>query len=172
LWSGLHYLAGPARGAAAGPLSRRLHALLVPLLVLVCLTIPAGALVAGLHAGLVYNTFPLMGDSLLPADAFDLHPLWRNAFENLTLVQFDHRLLATVTWAAAVAAWLTGRRLAPTPRARLALSLVPLAATLQASLGIATLLLVVPVHLAATHQAGAFLRFTAVLWALFESRRG
>src|SRR5579871_2871448 len=90
LWFALVYLnegiSSDAKGNAE-PVRRRL---LVPL-VLVCITIPAGALVAGLHAGLIYNTFPAMGGTVLPSDAWALTPLWRNFIDNPTLVQFDHR---------------------------------------------------------------------------------
>jgi heme a synthase len=174
LWSGFHYLSGrasPTAGVTQGEAGRSLHRRLMMLLALVCLTIPAGALVAGLHAGLIYNSFPLMGGALVPPEAFDLAPWWRNVFDNLALVQFDHRLLAIATWATAVAVWFWSRGQSLPARLRTAVALVPLAATLQAGLGIATLLLVVPVPLAVIHQAGAVLLFTAVLWALFVSRR-
>jgi cytochrome c oxidase assembly protein subunit 15 len=131
---------------------------------------PAGALVAGLHAGLIYNDFPLMNGRWLPAEAFDLSPLWRNALDNVALVQFDHRLLAIATWAAAVGLWLWSRGLPLPSRMRPVMALLPAAATLQAALGIATLALVVPVPLAAAHQAGAFLLLAAVLWALHRAR--
>ncbi len=55
------------------------------------LTIVAGGFVAGLHAGLIYNSFPLMGDGLVPPDYAGLHPFLRNLTENLAAVQFDHR---------------------------------------------------------------------------------
>jgi cytochrome c oxidase assembly protein subunit 15 len=165
LWSGLEFLRAGG-DLAPLPSTRPLRRGLFALLGLVCLTIPAGALVAGLHAGLIYNDFPLMNGRWLPAEAFDLSPGWRNPLENVALVQFDHRLLAFVTWASAAGLWLWSRRLPLSPRARLAVGLVPAAATAQAGLGIATLLLVVPVTLAAAHQAGAFLLFSALLWAL------
>lgn len=170
LWSGWGYACphapNPSPDFGGGGVRRRLCLLLV----LVCLTIPAGALVAGLHAGLIYNSFPLMDGRPIPSEAFDLSPPWRNVVDNMALVQFDHRLLALTTWTASVALWLSARRRSPSPRLRVALSLIPVAASLQAGLGIATLLLAVPLPLAAAHQAGAFLLFTAVLWALFAAR--
>ena len=64
---------------------------------LVFLTILSGAFVAGNDAGLAYNTFPLMADAIVPPDIFLIEPLWRNFFENVPLVQLDHRLLAMLT---------------------------------------------------------------------------
>lgn len=55
-----------------------------------------GAFVAGLDAGLVYNSFPKMGESWIPEDLFTFSPLLRNVFENPTMVQFDHRVLVSL----------------------------------------------------------------------------
>ena len=130
---------------------------------LVALTIVAGGFVAGLHAGLIYNTFPLMDGSFVPAGYAELQPWIRNWFENVSAVQFDHRVLAMTTIAAAVLLWIAGRR-APLPRsARLALHALLAAAALQFALGLSTLLLVVPIPLAAAHQAGAVLLLTAAI---------
>lgn len=146
---------------------RRRHAWL---LALASVTIVSGAFVAGLDAGLIYNTFPLMGDGLVPPDLLAEQPVWRNFFDNMTTVQFTHRVLAVSLFLLIVVVWLGARRLALPPRARLAASLVPAAAALQVTLGISTLLLVVPVSLAAAHQAGALVLFTALVWALHELR--
>ncbi len=73
---------------------RRLAALLC---VLVALTIVAGGFVAGTHAGFDYNSFPLMSGDLVPHGYARLSPLVRNLTENIAAVQFDHRLLATLT---------------------------------------------------------------------------
>ncbi len=131
----------------------------------------AGALVAGLHAGLIDNSFPLMNGAWFPGEAFDMSPRWINFFENHALVQFDHRLLAAASWAGAMMLWGWSRGLDLGPALRRRLVLVPLAATLQAGLGIATLLAAVPVDMAAMHQACAFLLFSALLWALHGARR-
>ena len=96
LWTGLGVLhPGPARavrgkGAAFGRLAAACCCM-------VGLTIVAGGFVAGLHAGLIYNSFPWMGDGLVPPDYAALHPFSRNLTENLAAVQFDHRVLATAT---------------------------------------------------------------------------
>ncbi len=133
------------------------------LLLLVCLTIVAGGFVAGLKAGLTYNTFPLMDGRFVPAGYDELAPFARNWFENVAAVQFDHRLLAETTVVAVIALWIIGQRAALPRRPRLALHLLLAAALLQVSLGIWTLLLVVPVPLGAAHQAGAVLLLTAAL---------
>lgn len=129
---------------------------------LVFATILSGGFVAGLDAGLAYNTFPLMDGELVPSGYAHLAPFWLNWFENATAVQFNHRLLAMTTLAAAAATWLAWRSTTlGTPRRLLDLLLA--AASLQAALGIATLLLAVPVALGALHQAGAVLLLTAAV---------
>jgi cytochrome c oxidase assembly protein subunit 15 len=132
---------------------------------LIALTITAGGFVAGLNAGLTYNTFPLMDGSFVPAGYAQLTPFVRNWFENVAAVQFDHRLLAMTTASAVLLLWLVGWRAALPRAARLALHALMLAVTLQFLLGVSTLLMVVPIPLAATHQAGAVLLLTAaVIW--------
>jgi heme a synthase len=132
-------------------------------IVLVALAIVAGGFVAGLHAGLTYNTFPLMDGSFVPAGYAQLQPFVLNWFENVAAVQFDHRLLAETTAAAVLLLWLAGHRAALPRQARLALFALFAAAALQFALGVATLLLVVPLPLAAVHQAGAVLLLTVAL---------
>ncbi len=127
------------------------------------LTIAAGGVVAGLHAGLTYNTFPLMDGSLVPAGYAQLKPFALNWFENIAAVQFNHRLLAMTTAASIVLLWLAGTQAALPRPASLALHALFAAALLQFALGVATLLLVVPVPLGAAHQAGAVLLLTAAI---------
>jgi len=141
-------------------------------LALVALTIAAGGFVAGLNAGLTYNTFPLMDGSLVPAGYAQLQPFIRNWFENVAAVQFDHRILAMTTVTVIVALWLTGRRAALARPAKLALDALFAAALLQLALGISTLLLAVPIPLGAAHQAGAVLLLTAALLFRHRLRRG
>ena len=132
---------------------------------MVAYMVMTGGFVAGTHAGLAYNTFPLMNGYIVPPEIFMLRPLHLNFFNNLATVQFDHRLGA---WLLAVLVpwfWLTARRAALSPRARLCVNLLPVMLALQITLGISTLLLVVPVPLAAAHQAGAVLLLTAALLA-------
>ena len=77
---------------------------------LVFLTVLSGAFVAGNDAGLAYNTFPLMADAIVPPDIFLIEPLWRNFFENVPLVQLDHRLLATLTALIVILIWAAAMR--------------------------------------------------------------
>ena len=130
---------------------------------LVGLTIIAGGFVAGLNAGLTYNTFPLMDGHFVPEGYAQLSPFIRNWFENIPAVQFDHRLLAETTVVSVIVLWVAGINAALARPARLALHALLAMALVQISLGISTLLLVVPVPLAAAHQAGAVLLLTAAI---------
>ena len=138
--------------------------------VLIFIMVLSGAFVAGLKAGLVYNTFPTMNGHWIPAGLFALHPLWRNFFENLATVQFDHRILAYVLALVIPLFWLRARGLPLPPRARLAIHLLLAMLALQITLGIATLLFVVPIPLAAGHQAGAVMLFTIAVFINHELR--
>lgn len=131
---------------------------------LVCCTILAGGFVAGLHAGLTYNTFPLMDGHLVPEGYADLHPFAMNLVENVAAVQFDHRLLATAT--ALLAGVTLFRAMRQHLRPSWALAGLAMAATGQYALGVATLLAVVPVDLATAHQIGAVILLTAILVVL------
>ena len=128
------------------------------------MTILAGGFVAGTRAGLTYNTFPLMDGKLVPVDYAQLHPFYLNWFENIAAVQFDHRVLAVAVAAGVLLMWVAGLRGRLPNQARTALHMLLLVAALQVALGIATLLLVVPVPLAAAHQAGAVLLLTAAIY--------
>jgi heme a synthase len=148
------------REPLALPFRRRAGA--VALLVLVLLQIYLGALVAGLRAGYAYNTWPLIDGALVPdvSRLFFATPLWRNFFENVLTVQFDHRMLAyAILIAAFVHAFKVARR-AKNDWATVSAFTLAGAVTLQAALGIATLLLRVPITLALMHQAMAMLVLT------------
>ena len=128
------------------------------ILALVFAQIFLGALVAKTGAGLTFNTWPLMDIWLVPpAEAlFPIVPLWKNFFENVLLVQFDHRIFAYALTLVALAHALDAGRVAPHPAATRATILFMLV-TLQAALGVVTLVLVVPLDLALAHQAGAIM---------------
>jgi cytochrome c oxidase assembly protein subunit 15 len=172
LWTGFDRLTQPKiRPLNKGLRSAKRHLRII--LILLCLAIPAGALVAGLHAGLIYNTFPLMGDDgLVASDAFEMSPGWINFFANPALVQFDHRVLALFTWTTAMGLMpaLFRKQMIPAPL-RAKIGLVIALANLQVVLGISTLLFYVPIPLAVTHQLCAFLLFGATLWAFQQVRR-
>jgi len=148
------------RPAIAAPARIRLGAAL--LLVLVLLQIYLGALVAGLRAGLIYNTWPLIDGAVIPDPArlFFETPLWRNFFENTLTVQFDHRLAAYVLWLATLMHVVdVARTLRGGPALTAALALA-CAVTLQAALGIVLLIHLAPLALALLHQATAIVVLT------------
>jgi cytochrome c oxidase assembly protein subunit 15 len=126
----------------------------------------SGGFVAGLRAGHAYNTFPLMNGNLVPPEAFMLEPWWHNFLWNVATVQLVHRSIFWLLLVLVPLAWWQARN---TP-ARLAGHHLLVMFALQAALGIATLLLVVPVPVAAAHQAGAVLLIACALWTVQASR--
>jgi len=161
LWLAFDLLFG-----ATGAGGRRPYAGLSRTLVgLVFLMILSGGLVAGTRAGYAYSTWPLMGDSFIPRGLYAGTPAWMDIFEDITTVQFNHRIFAyLLVLLIGVFAALVYRR-GGAGRGRLAVTLLLGALALQVILGISTLLLHVPVVLAAAHQGGAVLLLTAMLYA-------
>jgi cytochrome c oxidase assembly protein subunit 15 len=141
------------------------------LVALVFLMILTGGLVAGIRAGYAYNTFPLMDGHLVPPEIFLIEPWYLNFFNNMATVQFNHRLIAWLLMLTVPVLWWAAHRRAMPSSARLASSLLVLALALQVTLGIATLLLRVPVALGTAHQGGAVLVFAAALWLAHALRR-
>lgn len=137
-------------------------------LALVATTALSGAYVAGNDAGRAYNTFPKMGDEWVPEGMWTLEPAWRNIVENTATVQFDHRVLALTTLSSITAMFVTAKRAASgvvwkqiLPRySQMMLHSAAGMAAVQVGLGISTLLLYVPTHLAATHQFGSLVLLT------------
>ena len=128
-----------------------------------------GALVAGLDAGLSYNTWPLMDGSFVPGDLFIQQPAWINIFENPKTVQFVHRVGAYVLFAFVIMHMIASLRSAPdTTHARRSVLLFVLV-TVQAVIGITTLVLQVPVGWGVAHQGGALivLGFAVAHWRAF-----
>lgn len=166
LWVALRLLFPAPPPTAAEPPSAALRGGVAAAVVLVFTTLIAGAFVAGTRAGYIYNTFPTMDGQWVPSDYWAMSPWYRNWFENLPAVQFDHRLLAEVSWFVIAGLWLYARRCRLGRRARLAMHAMFAMATVQLALGISTLLLVVPLPLAVVHQAGAILLMTTGLVAL------
>ncbi|WP_350334483.1 COX15/CtaA family protein [Coralliovum pocilloporae] len=115
-----------------------------------------GGLVAGLHAGHGYNTWPLMGETFVPEGLLQFEPVWINVFENAITVQFDHRILAYILFGLTLVHTI---RMWDTPMRRGAMMLMT-AVTAQAIIGIGTLVHSVPMALGLLHQGGA----VVVLW--------
>jgi len=190
LWNGLAILrsrrlmANPEAGiktleALRDPRLKLFRRSIAGLALLVFTTVISGALVAGLDAGLIYNEFPYMGNGFAPPkselfderysrheDRSDLW--WRNMLENPSLVQLDHRILATTTFTTIMALWAYSRK-SPTmkkllpPAARKGVHGVVAFAFMQVGLGISTLLYLVPIPLASAHQAGSLFLLTWVM---------
>lgn len=136
-------------------------------LFLVLITAFFGSLVAGLKAGLVYNTFPMMGENLIPREFLMQSPWWRDLFENPVSVQFLHRLCAITTAIFCGGLWVCQRKLSLPPTLTIAFSGMAALVILQLSLGILTLLWEVPLTLALLHQGVAFLLFGSLIYTLF-----
>jgi cytochrome c oxidase assembly protein subunit 15 len=158
VWTGLEYLRDRKPAPARGPLT---------VAVLVYLQMLLGALVAGLHAGLLYNTWPSMDGRVMPEDAFVRTPWWLNFFENPGTAQFDHRVGAYIVLVAIAALWWRGR--GQTGLARRSGTALLHLTLFQVVLGIATLLLQAPEFLAAAHQLTAALLLCTAVWHAFET---
>jgi cytochrome c oxidase assembly protein subunit 15 len=158
LWTALTLLPPGPKIGEAGP---ALKALAWITLALIALTIVAGGFVAGLHAGLTYNTFPLMDGRLVPQGYADLEPFAQNFVANIAAVQFNHRVLASLSLLSVSALAIVAWRHRDRPGWRVVF--VAAAAVLQYSLGVATLLLAAPPGLAMLHQVCAMLLLTSVL---------
>ena len=141
------------------------------LAVLVFAMVLTGGFVAGIRAGFAYNTFPLMNGSVVPPEIMMIEPWWRNFFWNMATVQFDHRLGAWLLALLVPVLWWKVLRAAVPARARVGAHLLLAMLAIQVTLGIATLLLVVPLPLAAAHQAGAVLLFAFALNLVHALRR-
>jgi cytochrome c oxidase assembly protein subunit 15 len=140
-------------------------------LALIFVQLLAGALVAGLDAGMGFNTWPLINGAFVPSGLGEASPSYLNLFENPLTVQFDHRMLgyAVVVAALGQLVWLT---LKGAPQVLLGSALtLALLAVLQVTLGVWTLLLAVPITLGLAHQAGAIAVFAASLYHFWLSRR-
>jgi len=166
LWVALGLLGS---GAADGDaVAARLRSITMVLVIAIGFVALSGGLVAGLDAGFHYNTFPKMDEFWVPEGLAVLEPWWINLLDNRTTVQFDHRLLAESLLLATIGIFIWGRRLGVSGRARQALSVLTGAVVVQAALGITTLVLVIPVSLAAMHQAGALVALACGVWVARE----
>ena len=158
VWLALDQLdaARPAPRVDAPALTR--FAFAVPPAILLVVTV--GAFVAGLDAGKIYNTFPLMDGGFAPPEGLALSPWYLNLFENIATVQFEHRMLAMSLVALIAGLWFYARGRGLDARADKLRHALLAMAIVQAILGISTLVLVVPIPLALTHQMGALVLFT------------
>jgi len=167
LWTALGVL---GKGMTAPLVDPKLPSRAMALLGLIFITILSGGFVAGLDAGFTYNTFPLMDGDLIPDGILEVTPIYLNPFENLIMVQFNHRVLAIVVLIFSLALWNWVRRVKPSAESLVATNMFAACAVLQVTLGILTLLLVVPVSIAAAHQAVAVILFGAIIWVVRELR--
>ena len=171
LWAALDLLKPKAVEALGEKgINRRLGRGAWALLGLIFLTILSGAFVAGLDAGHVYNTFPLMGGNFIPDGLWDLSPAFLNLFENIITVQFDHRILAISVVISVVIFFWRSQRFRLTISQRLSTYSLLAAAIYQVGLGISTLLLAAPIPLAAMHQLGAVILLAITIWLAHEFR--
>lgn len=150
---------------------QRARVLAAALAGLIFLMVLSGGMVAGTRAGFVYNTFPLMDGRWIPQGVLEMQPWYLNFFENIPTIQFDHRLIAAFLLLLVPMFWLYLRKLRPPQGVRSSVTFLLGMLFFQVSLGIGTLLQGVPVLLAASHQAGALLLFTAAILVHHQLRR-
>lgn len=131
-------------------------------------TLVWGAFVAGLDAGLVYNTFPMMDAHWFPPETMQTVPVWSAFFAEPATVQFTHRVLAMLVLLKILTLFMRARSLVLPPRLNRLLAAVCGMAVLQVSLGISTLISHVNIHLATLHQGGAFILIGLLVWMLHE----
>ncbi|MDR2831910.1 MAG: COX15/CtaA family protein [Rickettsiales bacterium] len=134
------------------------------ILILIMMQIIFGALVAGLNAGLIYNTFPLMDGHIVPEDLFFLQPTWLNIFENRVTVQFIHRALALLILVLTVTLTIKNANVKP-------VYIMLLSVIIQIILGVVTLLLYIPIAIAIAHQVFSFILFASSLYFLCYLRK-
>jgi cytochrome c oxidase assembly protein subunit 15 len=152
--------------------SGRQKALGVLLVPLIFAQIALGALVAGMKAGLLHNTWPLMGDQLIPSGLAVMEPFWRNIFENATMVHFNHRTFGIVV--AALTLWHVLRVVMRADDGSLRRNALMLGALViaQFALGVWTIVAGVPLNLALIHQVLAAILLSASVWHAHGLIRG
>ncbi|MEC8956178.1 MAG: COX15/CtaA family protein [Pseudomonadota bacterium] len=144
----------------------------IGLTTLIVITIISGGFVAGLKAGKIYNTYPMMGEYWIPPGIFALEPSWINWFENIATVQLSHRILTLTTLLAVMFYWFNIRKSNLSKRVIKAVNALLHTTILQFILGISTLLMFVPTALAAAHQATAMLLLSVALYLCHAQVRG
>jgi cytochrome c oxidase assembly protein subunit 15 len=166
LWTALNLIADEKPYTGFTPDILNLPGKTLLLMVFVVVTMISGGFVAGLKAGLIYNTFPLMGDNLIAPGVFAMQPWYMAMLDDAITVQFNHRILALSTFFLILAVYIYHRQLNLPSRTRMLFNLVLITAVIQVTLGISTLLLRVPVAIAASHQAVALILLTALILLL------
>ena len=161
IWTALDYLEGTGAG--------RVPRYALWFIALIYCQMLLGALVAGLHGGLLYNTWPDMNGQFFPEDGLAYSPWWRNFLENPVLAQFDHRMVAYAVAALVILVYSRAIRL--TGSAKKSGKAATILAAIQIFLGIVTLQLRAPESLAAAHQLMAALLFSAAVWHAHELKR-
>ncbi len=153
----------------------REYALLSPLykpirrsMFLVSLTLFWGVMVAGLDAGMIYNSFPMMGKYPWPEEALDMMPLWSNFFENHATVQFCHRVLAILTAISVLSLVIQSFNFQKNSRLSKLFKALAIVVILQVGLGVMTLLTKIDIYLAVMHQGGAMVLLALLIWAWHE----
>ncbi|HRD74357.1 MAG TPA: COX15/CtaA family protein [Hyphomicrobiaceae bacterium] len=170
VWVALDLARDGRQGSRDGGGARAAWIFAASLTALLLVQVIAGAFVAGMKAGLLYNTWPLMEGRLVPAGLFAKSPWWVNLGENMLTVQFHHRLLA---YTLLVASWghaVLEMRRDGTSRIALSALFLALALTAQAAFGIWTLLAGVPLSLGLVHQGFAAVVFALAVWHLHRAR--
>ncbi|KAI4366219.1 hypothetical protein MLD38_022123 [Melastoma candidum] len=167
LWTALSVVfpEPPAESASWVRGAAKVKRIAAPVSLLVGITAISGAF------GHAFNTFPKMGDTWIPDDIFEMKPLVRNFFENTSLVQLDHRILATSTLVAVGALWWSTRKLDIHPAVQSLIGSTLGMAAVQVILGISTLLSYVPVSLGSAHHAGALTLLTLMIMLNHTVRR-
>jgi len=159
LWQALNLI----RGESAGTFQPRLRKIALGFTVLISLQIFYGAIVAGLNAGLGYNTFPLMAGHLVPPRMFMLEPIWLNLLDNHITVQFLHRTFGWLILFSAAGIWLYARKLPLSSKQSHSVKVIAGLVALQFVLGVLTLIYVMPLGLAIAHQAVAAILFASAI---------
>lgn len=157
IWTALDLLNGKSARLLSG-----LSKAAATILALVFLQTILGAFVAGIRAGLIHNTWPLMAGAFIPDGLFAMKPVWHNFFESHLTVQFQHRMTAYLLLLCVGWHWWAARKTAAAPSA----GWLAVAVLGQVLLGIWTVLWVVPIPLGAAHQAGAMMVFGVAVWHL------
>ncbi|MEO9874333.1 MAG: COX15/CtaA family protein [Anderseniella sp.] len=127
-----------------------------------------GGFVAGLDAGLSHNTWPLMDGRFVPSGLMAMEPAWRNFFENVLTVQFQHRIMAYVIAVLALVHAARAMSEQHPPAVRMSALAILLTVLAQIGFGIWTLLAHVPITLGLIHQGGALVVLAACIWHLHE----